>query len=269
MAAAHGIEYISAILLTVLFAASSLKAQEETPTTPSPADEVTSAPAKEVADPAAKDTVDPIATKETSTVSNRMFGLMIGPFLSFGIPHPITVGVDGQIEKDYGANIGFGSYTYSKPDTTTIKDLKIKIQHFEIGGSWRPWSGSFFVGGELGQQTLQVSAMSTKKVSSGETSSDLSLTADMKIVSTYLTPQVGWNWKFDSGLNIGTTLGVQYPLTSRSTFEANVEGVAGLDEAIKRLPEYQQLDDDVHDAGKKAGLLALPKWEVIHVGWLF
>ncbi len=174
------------------------------------------------------------------------FGLNVG----LGSPHFTNIGLNWvSANKMLSADIGTGAASISA-DTT-----KVTLSAFDASLRYHVFAGSFFVGAAIGQQFL-----------SGEATDNIQgqiIRAKVDINTTYLSPQLGWMWgKNNGGFFSQLDIGIQTPLSASSSLTTNA------DAAVKATPEYQRLDRDIQDQGKKIGETVLPVF-MYKLGWLF
>lgn len=193
----------------------------------------------------------------------------LGPMFSSSIPAPIEFGIESKYENSFGGSLSYGDFTYSGKDTDKVKDLKARFSHFALQGNWYPGASSFFLGASLGRRTIAVSATSNTKLKTGGTESPVNIDAKFVIQSYFIGWHLGWLKEWDSGFALGTGIGFFTPFKSTTSFEADYKDNATVNDAIKQTDAYRGLEEDVSDAGKKAGLLALPQIQIIRIAYLF
>jgi hypothetical protein len=109
-----------------------------------------------------------------------------------------------------------------------------------------PARGAFFVGASLGRQSLQ--GLLTESTVVGPQSASLDLT------TWYVTPRVGWLWRFDPGLLIGFDVGVQLKLASDQTVVL----------PSSATPDIRQRVENLADLGASYPLPSLR----LRIGWM-
>ena len=221
-------------------------------------------------------TPSPVGTPETSASEapavprqGLMGAFKAGPVFGSSIPAPIEYGIDGKYLSSYGASLTMGDYTYKGKDSDQVKDMKVRLSHWAVQGNWFPWEGAFFLGTSFGHRTIGVSASNAAKIKTGGVETPVNIDAKFRVESWFFGWHLGWIKEFDSGLTLGTGLGLFTPFKSSTTFEAEYKDNAVVNDAIKETDAYKGLEEDVTDAGKKMGLLALPQIQIIRLGWLF
>ena len=223
-----------------------------------------------VASPSPTGTPEAAAAEAPAVPRQGLMGpFKVGPVFGSSIPAPIEYGIDGKYLSSYGAALTMGDYTYKGKDSDKIKDMKVRLSHWALQGNWFPWEGAFFLGTSLGHRTISVSASNAAKIKTGGVETPVNIDASFRVQSWFLGWHLGWIKEFDSGLTLGTGLGLFTPFKSSTSFEAEYKDNAVVNDAIKETDAYKGLEDDVTDAGKKMGLLALPQIQIIRLGWLF
>jgi hypothetical protein len=170
---------------------------------------------------------------------------------AIGIPHPVTAGLDYvHSSKLFSAELSAGDYKF------TYSGTDIQIKNSQIALRWHPWAGSFFAGSYYGSRTI-----------SGEKSeviSGIKATVKADITTNYVTPVIGWLWGIDNGGFFASfEIGYQAPSNVKTTYTTNASA------AVQLTTEYQTLDTDIKDAGKKIGEANLPHITLFKIGWLF
>ena len=145
---------------------------------------------------------------------------------------------------------------------------------------WHPFHGAFFLGAALGYQAIKGSASDTFSFTVPQTNGippslagnySIKATAQASVDSPYLTPQFGWFWVFHSGFCIGLDFGVQVPLASKTelSFTTDNPYTNVVLSYLEQLQQYQNLQNQVQDAGNKVGKLVLPYTTLLRLGWMF
>jgi hypothetical protein len=192
-----------------------------------------------------------------------------GPVLSTGLLQPWVVRGEYHQDRTWSAGLGFGTYTYST-SSGEVDDISVSLRQIEVLGSWFPWQSAFYVNGGLGQQVISAEATSKQKVQSAASGGEeLSLTGSYDITSTYLFAGVGWLWRLTQNFVLGTGFGLHLPIASSAEFDATLADSEVLNEAVKKTNAYKEFESATEDAGKAAGRLALPKLELLRIGYLF
>jgi hypothetical protein len=82
--------------------------------------------------------------------------------------------------------------------------------------------------------------------------------------NSFIAPQMGWNWIWDSGFFMGIDLGVQLSLKRTTNFSTDVTNATVLASA-----EYAALRNDVLDQADKIGKTPLPVLTLVKIGYFF
>lgn len=217
----------------------------ETPAaTPAASTEFSNPTTPEATPPAAA----PTANEPTSMRGgSHLFGL----HAALGVPHPLRVGLTYVHPSQlFSFEANYGTFSIG------VDGASAKMNNMELGLRWHPFLGSFYVGALLGNRMISVEK---KEVISAQ---DIAMKAEIK--SNYLAPNLGWIWGADDGgFFASMDLGLIMPSGVSSSFSSNADG------AVQATAEYQQLDKDVRDIGKKIGETSLPMWTLVKLGWLF
>lgn len=173
-----------------------------------------------------------------SAASGSSFGFNLGG----GFPYTSQFGLNYVVTSGFSMELGYNSVTISSGTASgslTKPELVLK---------WHPFSGSFFLGLGLGQESLSVSATDVLT----------SLTAKATVSALTVTPSLGWMWGMgDKGLFVGVDMGFQSPSGASTTVEA--PGLTSADQA------YQ----DAEKAANDFGTIALPVFTMLRLGYLF
>jgi len=199
------------------------------------------APAKPAALPPPPPPVAPIVPGYGKT-EGVIPGTVIGPKLSiFSLPAP-GFGIEAKIRSVFGL-----SFDYDLIPTVSIGSVKAGYSDWRLAAKWYPWSKSFFLGAAYGSRTFEASAMDDV----------YGVEASAKVVSTYLAPELGWRWVWNSGFFMGVDLGYQIILSSKTTLE--IPGVISTSNSSK----------DVQDAADELGKFGLPIISLLQLGFFF
>lgn len=179
----------------------------------------------------------------------------LGPTVGIALPHPVNVGLEGR----YLDLFGF-AFDYGFLPQVTVSSVQAKINAYDARLRWFPFRGSFFIGAAYGKQKLSGSKSQTVNVSGVS----VPATVGMDIDTTYIAPQLGWRWEWESGFVVGIDFGWQFVTTSGSTLTTNIT-----DPTITSLPDYQKIVSDVNDVGNKIGKQGLPNITLLQFGYMF
>ena len=97
--------------------------------------------------------------------------------------------------------------------------------------SWFPWSQRYYVGAAFGTRTFQATA----------TESITGLLGKVEVKSTYIAPEIGWRFIWESGFFMGIDLGWQIITSDTATFDIP---------AAMPPQDKQDLVDAADDIGK-------------------
>lgn len=190
----------------------------------------------------------------------------VGPTIFFGFPHPLNLGIEAKYASKFGFAVDYGSF--SKSFNSSGFEMTAKITNLDVRGLWFPWKKSFFLGLILGQQHLSADGHKNYKFKYKEQEVEVLVSGTVRIVTSYLTPHLGWNWEYDSGFNIGFELGYQLALRASSSVDFETEDPL-VNEVLTGTDKYEAFQDDAEAAGRAIGKMPCPYVTLLHLGWLF
>lgn len=209
----------------------------------------------------------------------------IGPTLSFGVFNFITLGIEAKLFDFLGLSASFGGVSnfniknYPKlserinnnPNSTHIQDTDANIIHFEARAVLYPFLGSFFIGSAIGNRKVDAK-IDVCVYLSNYSGACIPARSFLKVRTSYITPQFGWLFMWDSGLTLGTEFGVQIPIESGSldfwseVYSNDENKIKAVYDSYTFQNHQRNIRDDIGDYFRKN---ALPFWNIIKVGWLF
>jgi hypothetical protein len=188
----------------------------------------------------------------------------IGPSVALGLPHPVTGGVDIV----YGDLVSL-SVTGGRSGAA-VEETEIEIRNWDAALRWYPFQGSFFLGAAYGSQGLVGKLKTDVDVTTGGVTLKVPTTIRLEVESSYLTPQIGWFARWDSGLTLGFDFGYQMPSAVTTDVQTSFDNVsAASEQAVKNSEDYKKNKDDVEKAAKAFGKVAIPYITLFRIGWLF
>lgn len=179
--------------------------------------------------------------------SNRPW---FGVHFAAGFPNPAQVGLDFL-----SANETFGFSIRGGNIQRGVSGVDANLKNLEAQFRYHPWSSAFYYGVAVGHRSAQVEK--TDWVSNQR------VKATVEATSEYLTPQVGWVWMFNNGLNLGFELGYLLPLNPKTSFATDA------DASMTSQNSYKNLEKTVADQGDYLAKLALPHFTLIRLGWSY
>lgn len=196
--------------------------------------------------PPQKDAVPPAAAPQREAGYGKTDGLipgmLIGPKLSLvNLPTP-GVGVEAK----FLGNLLGASFDYGLIPDITVSDVTVGMHAWNVGAKIYPFRGSFFVGALYGNRSFTGSKT--------DTSTGTPLKAAVDVSSTYVAPELGWRWVWNSGFFMGMDLGWQFVTSSKVTLTAP----AGISQGTV---------DDVQKKGNDIGKAGLPVIGLLQVGF--
>lgn len=267
-------KFVAAAWLATAIAAMGAHAEDENEMTdeaiePKKSDQMSPAPQQNRPAPQRSMPTSPEMKKQTKEVSTEMkeereetyrgYGkvegiagpVTFGPSVSLlGFPHPLEVALESKY-RDY---FGFQG-TYGFIPEISIKDVKAKMNAWDVRLRWFPFNGAFYVGAGYGQQTVEGSK--TQVILGTST------TASVKVENKFFTPQLGWRWTWESGFFMGLDLGWQFAKDADTSVSSNANAL------IQAQPQYTTLVNDVKKYGNDYGNKGLPSFTLLHFGFLF
>lgn len=174
----------------------------------------------------------------------------VGLHAALGLPHPMTFGMDYLTAgKMFSFSVIGGGFSRE------IEEVTVGIRNLEFQFRYHPFSGSFYAGAGLGSHQI-----TAKKK---ETITAIEVEAEVTVKASYVTPQIGWLWVWDSGLQMGFHFGYLSPRSVTTDLKTNA------DSTIQATTEYKKLEKDVKEQGNDIGDTALPVVSLLHIGWMF
>jgi hypothetical protein len=171
-------------------------------------------------------------------------GVLFGPHLNL-IALPPGFGLEARtLSNRLGLSLDYGFVP-----TVTVEEAKASWNDLSLGARFYPWAGRFYLGARVGTRSFEASAKD-------DTSPGAALEAKAKVKSTYLAPELGWRFAWQSGFFLGIELGWQLILSSKTT----------LDIPVTTDPQTR---DDVIDAADVVGDTGLPVLTLVQLGWYF
>ena len=193
--------------------------------------------------PVAQPKFPTLQQKDTKT-EGLIPGILFGPKLSIiRLPTP-ALGVEVKAYQLFGASFDYGFI----PDFT-ISNVTLGMKTWNVGAKVYPLRGAFFLGANLGGYTF--TGKSTVSDLNGQP-----VAAKLDISTTFIAPEIGWRWVWNSGFFTGLDLGWQFPLSYKSTLDVPGGASPG---NIK----------DVRDNADKYVKSGLPALGLFELGWFF
>lgn len=159
-----------------------------------------------------------------------------------GLPYITQFGVDYQLNEMFSAHFNYNNLDLS------VDTAKLKLTMPELLVFFHPFSGSFFIGGGLGQETLKSSAR--------DATTNLEASIEVKASTTII--KTGWMWGMDDG---GFWGGIDYSYIMPSGASSTITA-PGVPTTSK---EYQ----DAVDAADKFGKTAYGNITFLKIGYIF
>jgi hypothetical protein len=166
-----------------------------------------------------------------------------GLHVGLGFPYVTQYGLNLTMGQKWTLNAQYNLLDLSGGDT------EIKLSMPEIGIQWHPFSGVFFLGLGVGQQSLDVSATDT----------DTGESASASVTSATTIAKVGWIW---GRANEGFWFGMDIAFISPSSSDVEIETS---DSLLTTSQEYK----DVEEAGEAFGSTSYANFTFARFGYLF
>jgi hypothetical protein len=227
------------------------------------AQEPTTEPAAEEAKPEAAET--PVQDVAQRAGAQGLLGdFRMGPSVALGLPHPLTGALDIVYADLVGLSLSAGR------SGTELDKTELEIRNWDLTLRWFPFRGSFFFGAAYGQQGIVGKRTVDLEVDASGVPLTVPTTLRLEIESTYLTPQLGWFARWDSGFTLGFDFGLQMPSGAKSELQTAFANVSAASEAaVITSEDYIKNKKDVEDAAEMIGKQALPYITFLRMGWLF
>ncbi len=212
----------------------------------------------------AKSKVDEQADALRAKAPGILGDLRIGPHVGVGIPHPLTVGLD-LVYADLLSLSVEGGRTKAE-----IQDVEVEIRNWDVALRWFPFRGTFFLGAAYGDQGIVAKSSQDVEIDYNGIPLNVPTTFRLEVESKYLTPQLGWYARWDSGFTLSFELGLQMPSGSSSELQTSFKNISSqAEEIIRNNSEYNDSKDKVEDVGRLIGQKKLPYISLLKFGWLF
>jgi hypothetical protein len=170
-------------------------------------------------------------------------GVLLGPHLNL-ISLPPGAGLEVRTLSN---QLGF-SFDFGWVPPVTVSNARASWTDLSLGARWYPFASAFYVGARGGQRGFKATAK--------DTTAGSNLEAKATVTGTYLAPELGWRFSWQSGFFMGIELGYQFILSHTETLD--VPG--GID------PKTQA---DVSDAADVIGKTGLPVLTLLQLGYYF
>lgn len=211
--------------------------------------------------------------------------------IGFGILQGPNVSIESKIFKFIGLSASYGTFSNldlfrvsaikqslnQKSQDYQIDSLGMNYTQYEAKLSIYPFGGTFFIAAAYGKRNITLNSNGNINITVPSTTTRIStpFTEEIKISSTYWTPQIGWlaTWGGSFGwFAIGTELGVQITLQSSVDLTPTFTNptLQPLLPVVLASPEYTSMNDQlktgITDALKE---YPLPYWNILKIGWMF
>jgi hypothetical protein len=178
--------------------------------------------------------------------------LMISPFAS-AMDFGLNVGVGVPFASQYGLDVSFGpnwGLTLGQSSLSLDSGIaSVELASNELLVNWFMFSGSFYLGVGVGQETLEVTA----------TNAVTSLVASANVSAPTTLARLGWMWGRGDG---GLWFGIDFTYIMPSASEIELDTSAGVDTSDTA---YQ----DALSAAEQFGKTAYTNITFARLGYLF
>jgi hypothetical protein len=228
----------------------------EAPAVPSPTPAVEATPSPEAKEAAAAPAPKSEEKSNLYGKKNRNFGnFVVGPYITaVTLPRPFSFGAEAKWLDLFGASTSYGFLPQLK-----ISSVTVKLTGYDVKFKFYPFRGAFFLGVGMGSQTFTGSMTQTMTVATVPTS----ITATVAQKNSFIAPEMGWNWTWDSGFFFGMELGVQLSSSHATTVTTNA------DPLVQLTPDYIALQKNITDKADLFAKLPLPLLTLIKIGYFF
>jgi hypothetical protein len=208
------------------------------------------------------------AAAPEATAKSKGKGLLgdirIGPSVALGFPHPVTGGLDIVYADLFSVSATAGRLGVK------VEDTEFEIRNWDATFRFFPFQGSFFIGAAYGYQGIVGKLKTDIETTSSGVTLKVPTTLRLEVESNYLTPQLGWFARWDSGLTLGFDFGSQQPSGAKSELQSAFENVSAANEqAVRDSEDYKKNKKDVEDAADAFGKKGIPYVSFFRIGWLF
>jgi hypothetical protein len=206
-----------------------------------------------------------VATPAPAAQGKGLLGdLRIGPSVAIGFPHPLTGGVDLVYADLFSVSATAGR------SGAKVEETEIEIRNWDATFRFFPFQGSFFVGAALGNQGIVGKLKTDIETTTSGVTLKVPTTLRLEVESNYLTPQLGWFARWDSGLTLGFDFGYQIPSGAKSELQTSFDHVsAASEQAVRDSEDYKKNKKDIEDAANAFGKTSIPYISFFRIGWLF
>jgi hypothetical protein len=165
--------------------------------------------------------------EEKEDDTDGVFGpFRIGGLVGVGLPSVLSFGGAIKLTRYFGAGLNIGLIPTIR--ISLYGEAELSYQEYDIYGRIFPFGGMFFVGAGVGYATIAGSLRSTYDIGpylppNSPLSRELSVESEASVRTLVLTPQLGLQHTFGSGLTLGIDVGAQIPLApSEIEFETRL-----------------------------------------------
>ncbi|WP_141732771.1 hypothetical protein [Oligoflexus tunisiensis] len=231
---------------------------QDTTDEPAQTQDTEAEPAQETAK--AAESPDATAAKGKGLLGDLRFG----PSVALGLPHPLTGGVDLVYADLISVSLTGGRYGFK------VDETELEIRNWDATVRFYPFLGSFFIGAALGNQGIVGKLKTDVETTTAGVTLTVPTTLRLEVESNYLTPQIGWFARWDSGLTLGFDFGYQMPSGVKSELQTSFDNVsAASQQAVQNSEDYKENKEDVEKAAEAVGKTSIPYISFFRIGWLF
>jgi hypothetical protein len=207
--------------------------------------------------------------EEEDDNANGLFGpFRIGGLVGIGLPSVLTFGGAIKLTRYLGGGLNIGLIPTIR--ISLYGEAQLSYQEYDIYGRLFPFGGMFFVGAGAGYATMTGSFRSSYDVRAYQSIAPglpdrLFVESKGSVRTLVLTPQIGVQHTFGSGLTLGMDAGLQIPLAP-SEVDFSTELPAEVPpEVIEKFVEPN--DAKVRDTLETVGRTIVPTLN-LRIGWL-
>lgn len=206
----------------------------------------------------AQDTIESEVDSPNAEASVQKFWL--GPLVSLGWPHPISVSFSAHTSENLGAEFSYGRASFGP------WFFDARITNFEMKLKWFPWNGVFNLQSTFGTQKVELSLGK----SIGLPASDRTVGASVAIEESnpYVVLGLGWQKIWTSGFTLGTEFGYQMNFNAHTKLKSSFSS-SEFETQVRETEEFQKLERRVQNVGNTLGNVNVPNFTPLRIGWHF
>lgn len=180
-----------------------------------------------------------------ATTASEAADFHIGPLVGVGAPSPISGQLAIKYKRFLGANLELGFLP--EVGVPGIDNTHIHQEMFDAGLRVYPFGGAFFLGCGIGAQSITVITQQSQQGFTGN--------ATASVNTTFVSPRLGWLYRFDFGLAIGADFAVQIPVGGSTAISVDNVNISP--------------PKEVTDITDKVKTTPIPMFHLLELGYMF